>query len=99
MKPSRIEYEMKDGSKVELSMNMAGIYELKQRDKEMYEVVNNVLMNGAKEITDILDVLYAAFVIANPEKKMTKIEFLENANTAFIYNATTVNGMITRKKK
>lgn len=59
------EIELMDGSKVELTLTFYALYQLKAKNKALYERYNEVVTKGAKDEFDNITVLYAAYCCAN----------------------------------
>jgi len=100
-KTSRLKYKMFDGTTVEMSLSMILLYRLRAKNKKAYENVSKLLTNGPKEVIEIAEILYGAYLCANlEEEKPTSFEsFLENMNPSYEVNGDYVSQLISPKKK
>lgn len=60
-----IEYKFADGDSVQLTLAFYSLYQLKGRDKKMYEDVNRIMTKGATDIFDNIKLIYTAYLCAN----------------------------------
>ena len=75
-----LEMEMKDGTKVQMTLSFGRLFRLRQNRPEIYEKYNNLAMNGMKDELDFITYLYAAYLCANVDKLeecMDEMEFIE----------------------
>jgi len=76
-----IEIECKDGNRIKLTLAFYRMYQLKNKNKQIYEKCNKILTKGSEDILDNIQILYAAYLCANIEtmdKCMAYEEFLQN---------------------
>lgn len=75
------DFELADGSVVKLTLAFYALYQLKGKNKSLYERYNKAMANQAKENYDELEtitLLYAAYMCANltNEKALSEEEFM-----------------------
>lgn len=94
------DYKMADETTVQLSVGMAQLFKLKKKNKEAFEVVNNVLMGRPIDVTEIALFIYGAYICANGNENVIKLdEFLANMNQDVEENAAIVLEVSKPKKK
>jgi hypothetical protein len=79
LKNTFYEFEFEDGDKCNLTLAFYALYQLKAKNKSVYERYNKVMTKGAEEELDMLIVLYAAYLCANIsdiENCMSETEFM-----------------------
>lgn len=74
-------FEFSDGSSVKMTLTFYALYQLKSRDKSLYDRYNramNALGSGKGDELDSITLLYVAYVCANSaeENLMTEEEFI-----------------------
>jgi hypothetical protein len=74
-------FEFEDGTTAEMTLTFYALYQLKSRDKGLYERYNkamNTIGTGKGDELDSLTLLYVAYVCANfkAENLMTEEEFI-----------------------
>ena len=77
------EFELANGSKVKLTLNFYYLYQLRNKDKGLYERYNRILTNQSKkdyiyDEIDNMEILYTAYCCANldNENMLSEEEFL-----------------------
>lgn len=75
------DFELADGSIVKLTLAFYALYQLKAKNKSLYERYNKIMANNAKggfEELDSIAVLYTAYVCANmsSEDLMSEEDFM-----------------------
>lgn len=99
MKPRYFEYEMENGEFVTMTINMSLMYQLKATNKKAYQGVSGKLISGAKEITDVPEILYGAYACANQGTQIMPYQtFLEEMNQSLEYNTNAVRELVKPKK-
>lgn len=76
-----IDFELMDGSVVKLTLAFYALYQLKSKNKSIYERYNKIMVTGPKEELENITILYTAYLcanVANVEDCMSEIEFLQN---------------------
>lgn len=70
-------FEFEDGDSVQMTLAFYALYQLKAKNKSVYEEYNRVMTKGATEELDMISVLYAAYLCANLSNDvMSKEDFL-----------------------
>ena len=64
---STIDFELEDGTIVPMTLTFYAIYQLKNKNKSLYDRYNKVMTKGAQDEFDMIIVLYAAYCCANDE--------------------------------
>ena len=105
MKNTFLDYELNDGSKIQLTLNFSRLLQLKNKKKDMYERYNKMLLKGTQDaIEDNIFVLYIAYLCANIEhlddgSLMDLGTFINSIQQDFVLMNDTVNMLINPKKK
>lgn len=77
-----IEFKFFDGTTVEMTLFFYALYQLKNKNKPLYDRYNKIMTNQAKGIYDELEMitlLYVAYICANFDSEaplMTEEEFI-----------------------
>lgn len=64
-KNSFIDYEFEDGDSVKMTLAFYALYQLKTKNKGLYDRYNKIMTKGANEELEMITVLYAAYLCAN----------------------------------
>lgn len=75
-----MEFELEDGTKIQLTLAFYKIYQLKNKKKDIYEKYNKIMLKGPQEEVDMVTILYTAYLCANIDKIeecMTEIQFMQ----------------------
>ena len=105
MKNTFLDYELNDGSKIQLTLNFSRLLQLKNKKKNMYERYNKILLKGTQDaIEDSIFTLYIAYLCANIEhldnENLMNLEIFTNSiQQDFVLMNDTVNMLINPKKK
>jgi hypothetical protein len=92
--------ELNNGESIKLTLNFARLLKIKNDNKEKYEKYNNVILNGTKDIFDMIDVIYIAYLCANIDKNVKSYdEFIELVPPSTTLLAEKVNVLTNSKKK
>lgn len=97
-----IDFEFCDGSTAKLSLTFYDLYQLKSKNKSLYNRYNEALKNSQKGSYDELDmatILYAAYICANSENPMDEEEFLMKCGSDRLAVANAVKELINPKKQ
>ena len=97
-----IDFEFYDGSTTTLTLTFYALYQLKNKDKSLYNRYNESIKKSQKDTYDELDmvtILYAAYVCANPETHMGEEEFLIKCGSDRMAIANAVKELINPKKQ
>lgn len=75
-----ITFEFEDGTKVEMTLYFYALYQLRNKNKPLYDKYNRIMASNSKgnyDELDMLSVLYIAYLCANPEETvMTEEDFI-----------------------
>lgn len=58
-------FTFEDGDTAELTLAFYALYQLKAKNKSLYDEYNKIMTKGATEELDMITVLYAAYLCAN----------------------------------
>lgn len=72
-----IDFELENGAIVPMTLTFYAIYQLKNKNKPLYDRYNKVMTKGAQDELDMVTVLYTAYCCANAEP-MSEEEFMMN---------------------
>lgn len=98
------DFELADGSTVELTLAFYKLYQLRSKNKALYDRYNKIMGKNAKggdvDELDTIGVLYAAYVCANMEKEnlMDEETFMMLCGSDRIAVNKAVEHLITPKK-
>lgn len=79
LKNTFYEFEFENGEKCQMTLAFYALYQLKAKNKSVYERYNKIMTKGADEELDMITVLYAAYLCANIddiENCMSEKDFL-----------------------
>lgn len=94
------EFEMADGTKVNMTLNYWALYQLKSKKTKTYDEYNEIMSRGVKEELDMTVILYTAYLCANLDSKwMSYEEFLQNLPMNRAVVRATVGALTTPKKQ
>ena len=73
-----IDFKFEDGDSVKMTLSFYAIYQLKGKNKALYDRYNKIMANGTKEELDMITILYTAYVCANmdAENLLSEEEFM-----------------------
>ena len=82
LKNTEYEFELADGTKVKTTITFYHLYQLKSKNKSLYERYNKILQNTGKGGFDILEmvtIVYVGYVCANMnnESILSEEEFIQ----------------------
>lgn len=98
------DFELADGSVVELTLAFYKLYQLRSKNKSIYDRYNKIMTNNAKggavEELDTIAILYAAYVCANMDKDnlMDEETFMMLCGSDRVAVNKAVEHLITPKK-
>ena len=99
-----IDFEYCDGSTAKLTLTFYALYQLKSKNKSLYNRYNEAIKDSQKNDYDELSmavILYAAYVCANGDSEgcMSEEEFLMKLGSDRIAAANAVKELINPKKQ
>lgn len=65
VKNTYIDFTFEDGESVQMTLAFYALYQLKTKNKNVYDEYNKIMTKGANEELDMITVLYAAYLCAN----------------------------------
>ena len=104
MKNTFIDFELEDGTKIQLTLNFARLLQLRSKRKSAYEKYTNALAGKGDAFENSLVTLYTAYLCANIEKLdneeiMDFNTFIDAIPQNFMTVNTIVDKLINPKKK
>lgn len=104
MKNTFLDFELEDGSKIQLTLNFTRLLQLKNKRKDIYGKYTNALAGKGDAFENSLITLYTAYLCANIEKLdsgelMSYEDFIDSIPQNFILMNTTVDLLMNPKKK
>ena len=97
-----IDFEFCDGTTAKLTLTFYAIYQLKAKNKSLYDRYNKAMLNQTKHNYDEMDwltILYAAYVCANPDEPMNEEEFIIKCGSDRAAVGNAVGALINPKKQ
>lgn len=98
-----LDFELQDGSKIKLTLNLKRLLVLKTKYRDVYNDTNKVITKGAEDIFDMVKVIYASYLCAfdssTGEEPMNYDVFMEAIPQNINDIATVVGDLIAPKKK
>ena len=98
------DFELADGSVVELTLAFYKLYQLRSKNKTLYDRYNKIMTNNAKDggvdELDTITVLYAAYICANmgKEELLNEEEFMMLCGSDRMAVNKALEHLITPKK-
>lgn len=73
-----IDFEFCDGTTAKMTLTFYSLYQLKAKNKALYERYNKIMTKNTSEELELITVLYTAYVCANlsEENLLTEEEFM-----------------------
>lgn len=101
LKSTMIEMELTNGEKVQLTLNFSRLLNVRNKRKKDYDKYNEVIMNGAKDVFDNVQVVYMAYLcgLDDLDEAMSESEFIELIPPYMNTINETVSNLIAPKKK
>lgn len=94
------EFELSDGTKVNMTLNYWALYQLKPKDNKIYDEYNRVMTTGTKKDLDMTVILYTAYLCANLDSECMKYEeFLKKCPVNRAIIRATVGALTMPKKQ
>lgn len=95
-----VEYEFYDGTTVKMTLTFYALYQLKSKNKALYDRYNKIMSTKNSDELDMITVLYVAYVCANDgEDLMTEEEFLFKCGSDRIALKDAVEQLLQPKKQ
>lgn len=91
--------KLNDETEVKLTLTFGLLYKLKVTDEKLYDECNKILMNGAKDLFDMVKILYVAYKCGEPNGKLTYNEFMELVPFDLKFIPALYQRLATSKKK
>ena len=95
------EFRFADGTETKLTLNFYLVYQLKEKNKALYERYNKIVLGGIKDMMDCVTILYTAYccaMIQNEEEPISEEEFMMKCG-ADIENVMKTSGELIQPKK
>jgi hypothetical protein len=95
------DFELEDGTVVTMTLRFYSLYQLKSKNKSVYDRYNKIMTKGPTEELENVTILYTAYLCANVEHIedcISEIEFLQRMPTDREYISTILGGLINPKK-
>lgn len=95
------EFEFCDGTKTELTLTYYKLYQLKAKNKTMYERYTKIMAKKQTEELEMVELLYIAYICAhlNDEKLMTEEDFMILCGSDRMAVVNAVKGLTEPKKQ
>ena len=99
-----IEFEFCDGTKVPLTLTFYALYQLKSRNKALYNRYNEIMSKTSKggyDELDMISILYTAYLCANTtnKKPLTEEEFIIKCGADRVALGNAVKDLTQPKKQ
>lgn len=100
---STIDFEFCDGTKVKLTLTFYALYQLKSKNKALYNRYNQAMNNsssGGYDELEMITILYVAYMCANmnEENILSEEEFIMNCGSDRVAVANAVKELTNPKK-
>lgn len=99
------EYKLESGETVKCGIAFILLMKLRTHNKRAYEKLNNVIVNGLKDVTDAASVLYGAYLCAcvagengGIENAMSEDDFIFDLGDDIAGVAELCGSLISKKK-
>lgn len=95
------DFELADGTVVQMTLRFYSLYQLKSKNKAAYEKYNKIMQKGPQEELENVTILYTAYLcanLANIDACMTELEFLQNMPDDREYMGKIMSALIAPKK-
>lgn len=91
---------LNDNKEIKLTLNFARLLKVKNDYKDTYEKYNDIILNGTKDIFDMVHILYTAYLCANINEELLDYNnFIELIPSSTTLIASKVNKLTSSKKK
>lgn len=75
LKNTYIDFKFDDGDSVKMTLAFYYLYQLKAKNKALYDKYNAIMTKGANEELDMITILYAAYLCANIDTMQDCLSF------------------------
>ena len=96
------DFELADGTVVQMTLNYYALYQLKPKKKSIYERYNKIMTRGPEEELENVTILYTAYLCANVhniDECMDEMTFLTLMPENRQYIGEVISELINPKKK
>lgn len=95
------EFELNDGQVITLTINFGLLYQLRAKNKEAYETYSKTILLGSKDLFDLIQIIYVAYLCANINNLDSCMDFetFIDKMPADISEIAKVAGELTQPKK
>ena len=91
---------LNDDREIKLTLNFARLLKVKNDYKDTYEKYNDIILNGTKDVFDMVDIIYTAYLCANiGEEVLEYNRFIELIPESTTLIARKVQALTSSKKK
>lgn len=92
--------ELIDGKKINLTLNFRKLLNVRNNRKELYKRYNNAILDGMKDVFDVITILYTAYLcgLDDIETGMTEECFMEKV-PPYVYELNRIARDLTTAKK
>ena len=97
-----IDFEFYDGSTAKLTLFFYALYQLKEKNKSLYERCNRIMTKGTEDVLEMITMLYTAYCAANIddyENLMSEEEFMFKCGSDIKAVAEAVKQLMSPKKQ
>ena len=101
---SVIEFEFFDGTKAKMTLTFYALYQLKSKNKALYNRYNQAMnnsANGGYDEMDMMTILYTAYMCANANEEniLSEEEFIINCGSDRVAVGNAVKELTSPKKR
>lgn len=95
------DFEFYDGTTVKLTLTFYAIYQLKNKNKSLYDRYSRIMTKGPADELEMITVLYAAYVCANSDDEniLTEEEFLMQCGSDRMAVKKAIEELVQPKKQ
>lgn len=92
--------ELTDGKKIDLTLNFRKLLDVRNKRKELYKRYNNAILEGMKDVFDVITILYTAYLcsLEDVDMGMTEESFMEKV-PPHVYELNRIARDLTTAKK
>lgn len=82
LKNTLYEFKFEDGDSVQMTLTFFAVYQLKKRNKKVYDEYNKIMAVGVEEEIDLIVILYAAYLCANEDASLSFEDFIAKCGSS-----------------